>query len=149
MTFCFSSNFRTLVNRWRRAAGAPGQQMIARPPIVNWQSLRCSLECETTSGPVNRSNSCREVSLPNERLSADSAENGDNVRSGLCHMRQGQFNLKTLPLFGQWAMDRPAPLERSNPARTWRMHGALPSYLNIRACRHRSGCISPDASTPS
>src|ERR1039458_5418929 len=96
------------------------------------------------SGPVNRSNTCREGSLPSERLRADPAENEDKALSGLRHM---QFSLNTPLLSGQWAMDRPASLERSNPARTWRMHGALPGYLNMRACCHRSGCIFPDAST--
>jgi hypothetical protein len=96
--------------------------------MVNWQSLKYSLEREITSGPVNRSNTCREVSLPNVRLPAGPVENEDNTLSGLRHM---QFNQKIPLLSGQWTMDRPTPLERSNPARTWRMHGALPSYLNL------------------
>lgn len=81
--------------------------------------------------------------------SAPPAANWKNEDTDFSGLRRIDVRLRTLSVPGPWAMDRPASWERSNPARTWRRLDALPGYLNIQACRHRSYCRSRDASTRS
>ena len=81
--------------------------------------------------------------------SAPHAANWKNENAAFSGLRRMQSRLSTLILPGPWAMNRPASLEQSNPARTWRRLDALPGYLNRPACRHQSNYRFPDASTRS